>query len=112
MLFIIDLDDGRILIFASDEPLGILQSAHHFMSNGTFKVVPEIFYQLYITHAVYGYHIITVPYALLRGRNASAYERLFDKIFKFAPEWTPESMMIDYEKVCINAYHSALQIRN
>ncbi|CAF1509673.1 unnamed protein product [Rotaria sordida] len=33
--------DDRILIFASDEQLGILQSAHHFMSDGTFKVVPE-----------------------------------------------------------------------
>ncbi|CAF1096383.1 unnamed protein product [Rotaria sordida] len=98
--------DDRILIFASDEQLGILQSAHHFMSDGTFKVVPEEFYQLYIIHAVYRDHVTPVCYALLRRKDASTYERLFNEILKFAPEWTPESMLIDYEKACINAYQS------
>ena len=97
LLCITDLGDDRILIFASNEQLGILQSPHHFMSDETFKVVPEIFYQLYIIHAVYGDHIIPVSYALLPRKNASTYERLFNEILKFAPEWTPESMLIDYE---------------
>jgi hypothetical protein len=106
LLFIIYLGDDRILIFASNEQLGILQSAHHFMSDGTFKIVPEVFYQLYIIHAVYRDHVVPVCFALLRRKDASTYERLFNEILKFAPEWTPESMMIDYEKACINAYQS------
>ena len=105
LLCIIDLGDDKILIFASNEQLEIPQSAHHFMSDGTFKVVPEIFYQLYVIHAVYRDHIIPVSYALLQRKNAFTYERLVNEILRFAPEWTPESMMIDYEKVCVNAYH-------
>ena len=69
LLCIIDLGAHRILIFAGHEQLGILQSAHYFMSDGTFKVVPEIFYQLYIIHAVYRDYIIPVSYALLRRKN-------------------------------------------
>ena len=65
LLCTIDLGDDRIVIFASNEQLGILQSAHHFIFDGTFKVVPEIFYQLYIIHAVYSDHINPVSYALL-----------------------------------------------
>ena len=76
------------------------------LSDGTFKVVPEIFYQLYIIHAVYRDHIIPVSCALLRRKDASTYERLFNEILKFEPQWMPESMMIDYEKACLNAYHS------
>ena len=105
-VIIIDLGDDRILIFASNKQLGILQSAHHFMSDGTFKVVPEIFYQLYIIHTVYRDHLTPVSYALLRRKNAFIHERLFNEILKFAPEWAPKSMMIDYEKSCINAYRS------
>ena len=83
LLCTIDLGDDRILIFASTEQLGILQSVHHFMYNGTFEVVPEIFYQLYIIHVVYRDHIIPVSYARLRWKNASPYERSFNEILKF-----------------------------
>ena len=65
-----------------------------------------MFYRLYIIHAVYRDHFISVSYASVRRKDASTYERLFNEILKFAPEWTPESMMIGYEKVCINAYYS------
>ena len=100
------LGDDRIIVFASNEQLSILRSARHFMSDGTFKVVPEIFYQLYIIHAVYRDHVLPLCYALLRRKDASTYDRLFNEILKFVPEWAPDSMMIDYEKACINSYHS------
>jgi hypothetical protein len=56
------------------------------MSDGTFKVVPEIFYQLYIIHTLYRDHVIPVCYALLRRKDASTYDRLFNEILKFAPQ--------------------------
>ena len=86
--------------------LEFFKPAHRFMSDGTFKVVPEIFYQLYIIHAVCRDHIIPTSYALLGRKDASTYERLLNEILKFVPEWMPVSMMIDYEKVCVNAYQS------
>ena len=53
------------------------------MSDGTFELVPEIFYQLYIIHAVYRDHIIPVSYARLRRKNASPYERSFNEFHAF-----------------------------
>ena len=105
-MFIIHLGEDRILIFASNEQLGIPQSGLHFMSDGTFNVVPEVFHQLYIIHTVYRDHVVPVCYGLLRRKDGATYERLFNKILKFAPEQTSESMMIDYEKACVDAYHS------
>ena len=105
-MFAFCLGEDRILTFASNEQVGIMENAVHFMSDGTFKVVPEIFYQLYIIHAIYRDYTVPVCYALLRRKDTQTYGRLFNEILKFAPAWSPETMMVDYEKACINAYHT------
>ncbi|CAF3659895.1 unnamed protein product [Rotaria socialis] len=96
--------DDRILIFASTEQLDILQSTDDFLVDGTFKVVPEIFYQVYIIHAVYRGHVVPVLYALLRRKNAATYENLVHEILRFAPNWNPVSIMLDFEQACIGAF--------
>ncbi|CAF4876136.1 unnamed protein product [Rotaria socialis] len=98
--------DDRILIFASDEQLNILQNAREFIVDGTFKVVPEIFYQLYIIHSVHRDHVIPVIYVLLHRKNADTYYRLINKILKFAPLWSPRSIMLDFEQACIGVYQT------
>lgn len=100
------LGDDRILIFSSDEQLGILQSTEDFLGDGTFKVVPEIFYQLYIIHAVYRNHVVPVIFALLRRKNADTYHRLMNEILKFAPNWSPRTIMIDFEQATIGVYQT------
>ena len=65
--------DDRIIIFSSDEQINILQSTHHLLADGTFKVAPEMFYQLYIIHAIYRDHVIPVMYALLRRKDTGTY---------------------------------------
>ncbi|CAF3328571.1 unnamed protein product [Rotaria sp. Silwood2] len=75
-----------------------------FLADGTFKVVPEVFYQLYIMHAIYRDHVVPVEYALLRRKATATYRRLMNEILKVAPQWMPQSMMIDFEKACINVY--------
>ncbi|CAF5196186.1 unnamed protein product, partial [Rotaria magnacalcarata] len=44
--------------------------------DGTSKVVPEIFYQVYIIHVVYRGHVVPVLYALLRRKHAATYQNL------------------------------------
>ncbi|CAF2047910.1 unnamed protein product [Rotaria magnacalcarata] len=85
--------DDRILIFASPEQLHVLQTSQDFLVDGTFKVVPEIFYQLFIIHAVYRQHTVPVVYALLRRKDAGTYTCLFDEIVKIAPNWLPASSL-------------------
>ena len=66
-------------------------------------MVPEIFYQLFIIHAVYRQHIAPVAYALLRRKNADTYSRLIDEVAKVAPNWLPVSIMMDFEQASISA---------
>lgn len=98
------LGDSRILIYASPEQLRILQTSVDFLVDGTFKVVPEVFYQLYIIHAVYRGHVVPVIYALLRKKNAETYTELLDEIVKIAPNWSPATVMMDFEQASINAF--------
>ena len=100
------LGTDRILIFASPEQLHILQTAEDFLVDGTFKAVPEIFYQLFIIHVVYRRHIVPVVYALLRRKNADTYYRLIDEVAKVAPNWLPVSIMMDFEQASISAFQN------
>ena len=83
-----------------------MQSAGDFLVDGTFKIVPEIFYQVYIFHAVYRGHVVPVLYALLRRKNVHTYQNLVHQILRFAPNWHPVSIMLDFEQACIGVYDS------
>ena len=100
--FIFFLSNDRILIFASPEQLHVLQAAKDFLVDGTFKVVLEIFYQLFIIHAVYRQYVVPVVYALLRQKSTDTYSRLIDEVIKVAPNWLPASIMMDFEQTGIN----------
>ncbi|CAF3023510.1 unnamed protein product [Rotaria sp. Silwood2] len=99
--------EDRILVFTSVEQIYILQHTDEFLVDGTFKVVPEIFYQLYIIHGVYRDHVVPVIYALLRRKNKETYQRLINEILKFAPRWSPRSIMLDFEQACIGAFQAS-----
>lgn len=99
--------EDRILIFASDEQVDILQDTDEFLFDGTFKVVPEIFYQLFIIHGVFRDHVIPLIYALLRRKNAETYEPLIDEILNIAPRWAPRAIMLDFEQSSIGAFQGA-----
>ncbi|CAF3339026.1 unnamed protein product [Rotaria socialis] len=62
-----DSDPGndRIIIFASAEQLQLLESGEQLLVDGTFKVTPSIFYQLYAMHVVYRNAVLPVVFALL-----------------------------------------------
>ncbi|CAF2117510.1 unnamed protein product [Rotaria magnacalcarata] len=96
--------DGRILLFASTKQLDILQSTDDFLVDGTFKVVSETFYQVYIILAVYRGHVVPVLYALLRRKNAATYQNLVHEILRFAPNLNLVSIMLDFEQACIDVF--------
>ena len=101
--FIIFPDDDRILIFANSKQLHVLQAAQDFLLDERFRVVPEIFYPLFIIHTIYRQHTIPVVYALLRSKDAGTYSRLFDEIVKIAPTWSLASVMMNFERASISS---------
>ena len=47
-------DDDRIFIFGTAHALTVLASCQHWFVDGTFKVVPKLFHQLYTIHGLDG----------------------------------------------------------
>ena len=75
--------------------------------DGTFKVVPEMFYQFFIVHGIFRDHAVPLVYALLRRKNAETYQNLIVEILKIAPRWSPRTIMLDFEQASISAFESA-----
>ena len=72
-----DANEGRIIIFATDEMLNILRRHRHWMADGTFKVAPKFFLQLYTIHAIIGDgHVIPCVYALLSAKTQVLYDKM------------------------------------
>ena len=106
-LTIFFVGQDRILIFASDEQVDIIQDTEDFLVDGTFKVAAEIFYQLFILHGIFRAHVVPLVYALLRRKNVETYWNLIVEILKIAPRWSPRTIMLDFEQASIGAFASA-----
>lgn len=59
--------DQRILIFSTKKQLKMLKDGSHIYLDGTFDVVPELYFQLYTIHVTYFNHILPAVYVLLPG---------------------------------------------
>lgn len=115
----------RILIFASNEQLSILEETEHILIDGTFKVrslivnemnerkhllikvAPTIFTQLYSIHGVYRNSVIPLVFALLSDKQESTYQKLIEALQVLCPSWNPKTVMADFEKAAINAFQKA-----
>ena len=61
--------DNRMLIYATDENLNMLQMSETWCAVGTFKVVPQLFFQLYTVHALRNGYLIPCAYGLLPNKQ-------------------------------------------
>ena len=94
---------SKILIFATDASLQLLASSNHWFMDGTFKIVPELFFQLYTVHVLHNGHTIPCLYALLPRKEEATYDELFQELKVLAPNAAPTSIMVDFEKAAINS---------
>ncbi|XP_066935077.1 uncharacterized protein [Clytia hemisphaerica] len=89
-------------MFATDEALARLNTSDHWFGDGTFKVCPEIFFQLYSIHALSNGRVIPCVFALLPNKTGITYKRLFNELSNHINN-DPTSMMFDFEIGAINA---------
>ena len=92
-----------MLIYATRNFLTILRKSNNWYCDGTFKVVPEVFFQLYTIHGDLGGLTLPCVYILLLNKEETTYDAAFQKLFELEPGLNPMSIMIDFEKVAINA---------
>lgn len=70
-----DEDDvGRVLIFYTDKSLECLVRSKIVFCDGTFKVVPLIFYQLYTIHGTVLGHVFPLIYVLTTRKTQQTYK--------------------------------------
>lgn len=96
-----DLD--RVFIFASDIGIELLQESEHWFADGTFKVCPEVFFQVYTLHAERGGSIFPCVFALLPNKTEVTYRRFYGEIFNRINHQNLQDILIDFEKAAMNA---------
>lgn len=86
------IKDGseRILVFATSENLRYLQEAKYWIIDGTFKIVPTVFRQMYTIHADVGSdsnpRVVPLVYALMSSKSEELYKRMFQELNDWAEE--------------------------
>ena len=97
-------DDGsedRILGFGSEDAVKILCSAACVLMDGTFRVVPRLFSQMYTLHASFRNQVMPLLYFLLPNKEKNTYSRVFTLISTFATArgllFNPQRFKLDYE---------------
>ena len=99
-------DIARILIFATNQSVQLLATSEDWFGDGTFKVCPEIFFQLYTIHAKVNQRVIPCAYALLPDKTQQTYTRFFQEISNRVQAIgnAPSTMLFDFEAAAINAF--------
>ena len=103
--------DDRLIIFASESALDFLANSSEWYCDGTFKVVPEIFYQLYTVHGEHDGRIFPCVFALLPNKSQHTYERFFTELMREISARNPappQHVLLDFEKGAINAIRNTI----
>ena len=93
----------RMLVFATQQDLGLLARSNHCFMDGTFKVVPELFFQLFTIHALHNSQVIPCVYALLPNKQQQTYTAFFQVLRDAHDNLNPETVLVDFELAAINA---------
>ena len=98
-------DPNRIMIFASPQDIHLLESSSHWFADGTFKVCPQLFFQLYIVHAHDNGRIFLCAFALLPNKTQATYNSFFTELYRMIQNHGNGSrdVLIDFERSAINA---------
>ena len=70
--------DDQMIIFSTDEDLQKLSEADQVFMDGTFKVAPALFMQLFSLHIIFRGFFLPLVYALLQSKSSETYYSLFE----------------------------------
>ncbi|XP_030072563.1 FLYWCH-type zinc finger-containing protein 1 [Microcaecilia unicolor] len=96
-------DDNRILMFGTMENLQILEENNHWFIDGTFKISPELFFQVFSIHALVDKSALPLVYVLMMDKKEETYVRVFRKLVELNGNLNPVSVLADFEKASQNA---------
>ena len=74
----VSVRQGAVMADVATPYLQLMSQSTTLFMDGTFKVAPCLFAQLYSIHAVYRDHLVPVLYCLLPDKSRATYHRMFD----------------------------------
>ena len=91
--------NDRIVIFGSSASAEFLSKCKTWGADGTFKVAPAIFAQLYTVHGHENGFVVPALYCLLPNKTAATYDRMWGAIKSIIPQEInePINMAADFE---------------
>jgi hypothetical protein len=99
--------ENRLLVFGDRDLLAALGTAKVWLADGTFKVVPTLFYQLYTVHFEFpGGLNPPAVYCLLPNKSQATYQRLVSILKNLLPNAAPQLILIDFEAAAIAAFRT------
>jgi hypothetical protein len=104
LLFDSGPSDNRILIFSTKFNLNQLSQSEHWYADGTFKVVPKLFWQLYTIHGIKFNNVIPSVFILMTNKSEETYKRAFEALKNLQNNLKPLTIMTDFEFSAINAF--------
>ena len=105
-------DPHRIITLGEQELLRQLETRDGvepliWYGDGTFKVVPELFFQLYTIHTNIGNYYPPCIYFLLPNKTEDTYRRMMATVKRLVPNDTPDTILLDFEVAVRNAFRDA-----
>lgn len=83
----------------------VLQRGKKWFADGTFKVVPELDFQLYSIHCAVSGSVLPAAYILMTSKSAVSYERTFTAVKKVCSlSQGPSTVLADFEQAAISAF--------
>ena len=98
-------DVNRILIFGTYQNLQLLNNSEQWFVDGTFKVCPTLFFQLYTVHAQNNGRILPCIFRLLPNKFQTTYTEFFVQVRNLAILHGdgPNAILFDFGQATINA---------
>jgi hypothetical protein len=97
--------EERIIIFGQSQLVDGLSKASFWLADGTFKIVPSVFFQVYTLHFQYVEGINPAAlYCLLPNKTKHTYDRLITEIKRLVPAGNPAHILLDFETAAMSAF--------
>ena len=97
-----------MILMGCAELLDGLAQADLWLADGTFKVVLDVFFQLYSIHFDSGSGVHPAAlYCLLTNKTSSTYNRVLAELQRQIPRATPRTILVDFEKAAISDFSGA-----
>ena len=93
------------LIFPTQEGIHYLPRNNQWFVDGTFKLWPEIFYQIYTIYALNNNQVFPCVFALLPKKKEDTFNWLFREVRNavIRQRNEPTDIFIDFERTAVNA---------